>query len=125
MPPGNQTPPGTTPRHSPTPLPFAPVPFPPCRYPPFEWGTVGFLYMASCASASAQELLVRGYGGQVLAGWWTGLLAGATDPSNPLYWAKVRREGKGARGAMRTVLWKVRREGKGARGGSCERYCGR
>ncbi|PNW86858.1 hypothetical protein CHLRE_02g098650v5 [Chlamydomonas reinhardtii] len=58
-------------------------------YPPFEWGTVGFLYMASCAAASAQELLVRGYGGQVLAGWWTGLLAGATDPSNPLYWAKV------------------------------------
>ncbi|KAG2431666.1 hypothetical protein HYH02_013243 [Chlamydomonas schloesseri] len=58
-------------------------------YPPFEWGTVGFLYLASCAAASAQELLVRGYGGQVLAGWWTGLLASATEPSNPLYWAKV------------------------------------
>ncbi|KAG2426887.1 hypothetical protein HXX76_012674 [Chlamydomonas incerta] len=58
-------------------------------YPPFNWGTVGFLYLASCAGASAQELLVRGYGGQVLAGWWTGLLAGAVEPSNPLYWAKV------------------------------------
>ncbi|KAG2483664.1 hypothetical protein HYH03_017467 [Edaphochlamys debaryana] len=58
-------------------------------FPAFSWGSVGFLYAASCAASSAQELLVRGYGGALLTGWYGSLLAGATDATNPIYWAKV------------------------------------
>ncbi|GIL57707.1 hypothetical protein Vafri_12869 [Volvox africanus] len=58
-------------------------------YPSFRWSSVGFLYLASCAAAGAQELLVRGYGGALLTGWYNNLLASTTDVNNPIYWAKV------------------------------------
>ncbi|PNH00351.1 hypothetical protein TSOC_013832, partial [Tetrabaena socialis] len=58
-------------------------------FPAFDWGTVGLLYLASCTASGAQELLVRGWGGTLLVGWYGGLLAGATDAGNPLYWVKV------------------------------------
>ncbi|GLI67850.1 hypothetical protein VaNZ11_012141 [Volvox africanus] len=58
-------------------------------FPSFRWSSVGFLYLASCAAAGAQELLVRGYGGTLLTDWYNNLLASTTDVNNPIYWAKV------------------------------------
>ncbi|EFJ48438.1 hypothetical protein VOLCADRAFT_91137 [Volvox carteri f. nagariensis] len=60
-------------------------------FPEIRWSSVGLLFLASCAAAGSQELLVRGYGGSLLVGWYGHLLASATDVNNPIYWAKVFR----------------------------------